>query len=359
MQCRLAEHCRPTVAARRVAGLLAAAGRGCRAQRHRLHDPGPHAVDSAERQASRVVEERFRIVFNNAAMAIAIADTAGTLLDANPGLASMIGVPIDTLRGTSIYRFAHPDYHDDIRTLIFGTVVAARAGTAKLEQRFIRADGSSGWASFAITYVEGSAGQADYLLAVGADVTEQRRLQEELHRQARHDVLTGLPNRRHLLERIEALTATSADRDRVGVCFVDLDGFKQINDRYGHAIGDQLLVAVATRLRDSLPVGKGMIARIGGDEFVVLVAPPADELRVTAIADRLLSALAAPIVIGEYELRMSASIGAVTTVAEAPAAALLEAADRALYHAKTRGKGQWVLRVLDVSSRPNWRRASV
>ncbi|MGW4126154.1 diguanylate cyclase domain-containing protein [Nocardia sp. NPDC004711] len=307
--------------------------------------PEPEQVP--EREASRVGEERFRIIFDNAAIAIAIADTAGTVLDANPGLAGMIGVPVEALRGTSVFRFAHPDDHDEIRTLISGTLIAAREGTAKLEQRFIRNDGSTGWASIAITYVKGSNGQADHLLAVGEDVTEKHRLQAELHRQARHDVLTGLPNRRHLLERIETLTATAADRDRVGLCFVDLDGFKQINDRYGHGIGDQLLIAVATRLRDSLPADKGMIARIGGDEFVVLVPPPADDLRVTAVADRLLSALATPIVIGEYELRMSASIGAVTTVADTPAAALLDAADRALYHAKTRGKDQWVLRVLD------------
>ncbi|MGW4124146.1 diguanylate cyclase domain-containing protein [Nocardia sp. NPDC004711] len=300
-----------------------------------------------EQQASRAGEERFRIVFDNAAIAIAIADTTGTVLDANPGLAAMIGVPVETLRGTSVFRFAHPDDRDEIRTLIFGTLVAAREGTTKLEKRFIRTNGSTGWASFAITYVKGSNGQADYLLAVGQDVTEQHRLQAELHRQARHDMLTGLPNRRHLLEQIEELTATATDSHRVGLCFVDLDGFKQINDRHGHGIGDQLLIAVATRLRDSLPDDQDTIARIGGDEFVVLVAPPADEPRVTAIADRLLSALATPIIIGEHELRISASIGAVTTTAHTPATALLDAADRALYHAKTSGKDQWVLRVLD------------
>ncbi|MBY8861104.1 sensor domain-containing diguanylate cyclase [Nocardia sp. CA2R105] len=338
------------VAAHRVAGLLAAVLRGYQAPPHPMRDPWPHAVDTAQRQASRAGDERFRIVFDNAAIAIAIADTAGTLLDVNPGLAAMIGVPAEELRGTSVYRFAHPDARGEICTLVFDTLVPAREGTVKLEQQFARTDGSTGWAAFAITYVKGSAGQADYLLAVGEDVTERHHLHAELHQQVRHDVLTGLPNRRHFLERLETLTATATDHDRIGLCFVDLDGFKQINDRYGHGIGDRVLAAAATRLRDSLPTGQDMIARIGGDEFVVLVAPPAQDLRVTAVADRLLSALSTPIVIDEYELQISASIGAVTTPADTPAAALLDAADRALYRAKAKGKDQWVLRALDTGA---------
>ncbi|WP_051194551.1 sensor domain-containing diguanylate cyclase [Nocardia jiangxiensis] len=310
----------------------------------------PHAVDTAQRQSSRAGDERFRIVFDNAAIAIAIADTAGTLLEVNPGLAAMIGVSAEELRGTSVYRFAHPDARGEICTLVFDTLVPAREGTVKLEQQFARTDGSTGWAAFAITYVKGSADQADYLLAVGEDVTDRHQLHAELHRQVRHDVLTGLPNRRHFLEQLETLTATATDHDRIGLCFVDLDGFKQINDRYGHGIGDRVLAAAATRMRDSLPAGQDMIARIGGDEFVVLLAPPAQDLRVTAVADRLLSALSTPIVIGEYELQVSASIGAVTTPADTPAAALVDAADRALYRAKARGKDQWVLRALDTGA---------
>ncbi|WP_433678709.1 diguanylate cyclase domain-containing protein [Nocardia sp. CA-119907] len=308
---------------------------------------GRQAVDHAQRQACHAGEERFRIVFDNAAIAIAIADTAGILLDTNPGLAGMVGAPVEALRGTSVLRLAHPEDRAEIHTLIAGTLVAARGGTVKLERRFVRADASTGWASLAITYVKGAAGRADYLLAVGEDVTERRRLQAELRWQARHDGLTGLPNRRHLLERNHALTATAADHDRVGLCFVDLDGFKQINDRHGHRIGDQVLLAVATRLRESLPADDAIIARVGGDEFIVLVWPPADEPRITAVADRLISALATPITAGEHQPRISASIGAVTTSADTPATDLLDAADRAPYHAKTSRKDQWVLHTPD------------
>ena len=335
---------------RRVAALLAAEIRDYRAQRHSPRNPWPHAGRATRQQASRAGEERFRIVFDNAAIAIAIADTTGTLLDVNPGLAAMIGVRAEELRGTSVYRFAHPDAYGEICALVFDTLVPAREGTVKFEQRFHRTDGSTGWASFAVTYVRGSAGRADYLLAVGEDVTERHQLHAELHRQVRHDVLTGLPNRRHFLERLETIAASVTDHARIGLCFVDLDAFKQINDRYGHGIGDRVLAVAAARLRDSLPAGQDMIARIGGDEFVVLLAPPAQDFRITAVADRLLAALSAPIVIGEYELQVSASIGAVTTPADTPAAALLDAADRALYRAKSRGKDQWVLRALDTAA---------
>ncbi|MET8800220.1 sensor domain-containing diguanylate cyclase [Nocardia sp. NPDC004568] len=292
-------------------------------------------------------DELFRFVFDNAAVALAIGDTEGTLLYANHSLADMIGIPVDRLRGISVYQFAHPDDQDEINTVVFDTLVRAREGVVKLERRLIRTDGSAGWLAFTITYVRGHGGQPDYLLAVGEDVTERHRLQEELHRQARQDSLTGLPNRRCLLERIDTLAAAGGD-DRAGLCFLDLDSFKEVNDRYGHGIGDQVLRTVADRLRDSVSGHDCMIARIGGDEFVALLSPSTDSRTVTEVAEQMLLALSIPIAIGQHRLRVSASIGAVLTrLRNTGATALLDAADRELYHAKTRGKDQWALRLLD------------
>lgn len=167
----------------------------------------------------------------------------------------------------------------------------------------------------------------------------------ELHHQARHDPLTGLPNRRHLLERIDAAIA-AAGEDDIGLCFADLDHFKEVNDRFGHGTGDQVLAVVADRLRDSVRGSDCMIARIGGDEFVALIPPPADDARIRTIANLLLTALAEPIVVAGHPLRLSASIGAVlTAVAGAHAEALLDAADTGLYEAKSTGKGRWILSI--------------
>ncbi|MFG3614918.1 diguanylate cyclase domain-containing protein [Nocardia sp. NPDC047654] len=339
----LAEHRGAPETGRRLAALLAAVGQGYEAQ--------ARAHEEAVREARRSDDARFRVVFDNAAIAIAIGDTDGTLLDVNRGLAEMIGVPAEALRGVSVYDFAHPSDREGIRTLVYEKLVPAGQGTVRLEQRIRRADDSYGWASFAITFVKGVEGQSDYLLAVGEDVTEQHRMREELHRQARHDPLTGLPNRRHLIERIDAMIADARNGDRAGLCFVDIDRFKHINDRYGHGTGDQILTAVAGRLQDSVRESGCLVARIGGDEFVALIPPPASDHRVATVANSLLEALVDPITAGDRRLRMSISIGAVVTaVAGADAESLLDAADTGLYRAKADGKGRWVLHILDTDT---------
>jgi diguanylate cyclase (GGDEF)-like protein/PAS domain S-box-containing protein len=339
----LAEHRAAPETGRRLAALLAAVGQGYEAQ--------ARAHEDAVREARRSDDARFRVVFDNAAIAIAIGDTDGTLLDVNRGLAEMIGVPAEALRGVSVYDFAHPSDREGIRTLVYEKLVPAGQGTVRLEQRIRRADDSYGWASFAITFVKGVDGQSDYLLAVGEDVTEQHRMREELHRQARHDPLTGLPNRRHLIERIDAMIAGARNGDRAGLCFVDIDRFKHINDRYGHGTGDQILTAVAGRLQDSVRESGCLVARIGGDEFVALIPPPASDHRVATVANSLLEALVDPITAGDRRLRMSISIGAVVTaVAGADAESLLDAADTGLYRAKADGKGRWVLHILDTDT---------
>ncbi|MEU7629082.1 diguanylate cyclase [Nocardia sp. NPDC049220] len=332
----------------RLAALLAAVGQGYAAQSRR---PRPEQRPAEDTASGLTTDQRFRVVFDNAGIAIAIGDTDGTLLDVNRGLAEMIGVPIETLRGVSVYDFAHPNDREGIRTLVYDKLVPAGEGTVKLEQRMRRSDGSYGWASFAITFVKGVDGQGNYLLAVGEDVTEQHRMREELHRQARHDPLTGLPNRRHLIERIDTMIADARAGDRAGLCFVDIDRFKNVNDRYGHGTGDQILTAVAARLQESVRGTGCLIARIGGDEFVGLVPPPASDHRVATVANSLLEALIDPITVGDRRLQMSISIGAVvTTVAGADAESLLDAADTGLYRAKADGKGRWVLHILDTDS---------
>ncbi|WP_406238856.1 diguanylate cyclase domain-containing protein [Nocardia sp. NBC_01009] len=335
-------------AGQRLVGLLAALGQGHQQELDRARDVGSSPLERGFDRADRDERDaRFRILFENTTIAIAIGDTDGKLLEANRGLADMIGVPVDALRGISVYDFAHPDDQDDIRTLLYEKLVPAGEGTVSLDRRLVRADGSVGWMSFAISYVKGNGGQPDYLLAIGADVTEQHRLEDELRRQARHDPLTGLPNRRYLLERIDELITTAADGDRAGLCFADLDHFKNVNDRFGHGTGDKVLTAVAARLNDGLSEHDCLVSRLGGDEFVVLVPPPATAAQITVISEKLLSVFSDPITIDGQQLQVAASIGAVVTpIVGANAESLLDAADASLYYAKTSGKGHWVLHTL-------------
>ncbi len=345
---RMADYSQRFDAHARLAGLLTALGQGH--QREMDHARRVRRNFSGETIGRSDLDEqvrRFRILYDNTAMAIALADTGGKLLEANRGLADIIGVPVESLLGMSVYDFADPDDRDDFRDLLYERLVPDGGGTVLLDRKLTRADGSVRWMSFAISYVKVSGGYPDYLLTVGVDVTKQHLLEEELRRQARHDALTGLPNRRYLLERMEELVDDALEDHRAGLCFVDLDHFKIINDRYGHAVGDRVLVAVALRLRDRLR-GRGcFVSRLSGDEFVVLVPPPATVERIADIADRLLSVFSEPIILDGYRLDVSASIGAVVTPVGADPEALLDAADASLYDVKANGKGHWVVHNLE------------
>ncbi|MEV6595488.1 EAL domain-containing protein [Actinoplanes sp. NPDC051346] len=173
------------------------------------------------------------------------------------------------------------------------------------------------------------------------DVTERRQLERELTHQAFHDALTGLANRVLFADRLQhALARGARDGSVVGVLFIDLDDFKIVNDTLGHAVGDQLLVAVAERISGALRADD-TAARLGGDEFAALVENVQDPGAVEETATRILAALARPIVVDGEPLQAVASIGITTTPEADNADELLRQADLALYVAKGAGKNQW------------------
>jgi diguanylate cyclase (GGDEF)-like protein/PAS domain S-box-containing protein len=173
------------------------------------------------------------------------------------------------------------------------------------------------------------------------DVTERRQLERELTHQAFHDSLTGLANRVLYADRLgHALARAARDGSVVGVLFIDLDDFKIVNDTLGHAVGDQLLVAVAERISGALRADD-TAARLGGDEFAALIENVQHPDAVEETAERILEALAAPFMIDGEALHAVASIGITTTPEADNADELLRQADLALYVAKGAGKGQW------------------
>jgi diguanylate cyclase (GGDEF)-like protein len=172
------------------------------------------------------------------------------------------------------------------------------------------------------------------------DVAKRRALESQLSYQAFHDPLTGLANRRRFVDRADAALAA---RQRVGslaALFVDLDDFKTVNDSLGHAAGDELLVAVAARIRDGLR-STDVAARLGGDEFGVLLLDIPEPAYATTVAERLLAAMGAPLTVAGVPVEVNASIGvAVDTEAMHGVDALLSDADVAMYQAKALGKGR-------------------
>ena len=290
--------------------------------------------DVSEReQQSRALDQarrRFHQAFQSAPTGMALVRLDdGRIVDANQSLGEMLRRDTNELVGCTLREFTHPD---DVRAaqphrarLELGIVDSFR-----IDQRYRRRDGEFIWARTRVSTTEDDG----VLLAIThiEDVTEQRRAAEQLRYAARHDELTGLPNRAYLMHILEDRLAT-AEIDAVVVLFVDLDQFKVVNDSLGHEVGDELIQIVSDRLRSALRE-EDVLARFGGDEFiVVLTGEPVD------VADRLRRAVRPPVVIAGHELFVTASIGYSSNHQSGMSPNdLLRDADAAMYRAKARGR---------------------
>jgi diguanylate cyclase (GGDEF)-like protein/PAS domain S-box-containing protein len=218
---------------------------------------------------------------------------------------------------------------------------SGRSGALESEHRLASADGSYRWVHCRALAIPGTPLPATRLVGSITDITERRDLEQQLRHQALHDPLTGLPNRALVLDRAERMLA-SAKRTHgsVSLLFIDLDNFKEINDGFGHATGDELLAAVASRLsrvtRDADTVG-----RLGGDEFVVLVENGTLSDASELLAERVQAVLHPAVKLDGREYLVSASIG-IATASEGSAENLLQEADLAMYKAKSSGKNRCV-----------------
>ncbi|HKN99826.1 MAG TPA: EAL domain-containing protein, partial [Pseudonocardiaceae bacterium] len=302
----------------------------------------------AEAEAAlRASEAKFRAMFADAAIGIGIADRTGRVVEANSALLRMTGMTRPAVLASNVRDYVHPDDLADGLWDSFEHVCRGELDHYQVEKRLCRPDGGWVWAHVTCSLVRGDDGSPQFVVAVMEDVTERHALSERLRYQATHDPLTGLPNRSLFLDRLARVFAAGNDGGaaaggRVGMCYLDLDGFKVINDSLGHAVGDRLLVSVARRLDEAI-AGRGrLIARMGGDEFVVLVEGTTGTEDVVAIARTVLDALRAPVRIGGHELTVTASIGVVERpLAGTTSADLVRDADITQYWAKADGKGRW------------------
>ncbi|MDC0602684.1 EAL domain-containing protein [Aliiglaciecola sp.] len=185
-------------------------------------------------------------------------------------------------------------------------------------------------------------GEIDYLLMIMSDISEQKEAESELRRLANYDGLTDLPNRTLLLDRIKhGIDHAARHRSKMGVFFIDLDRFKQVNDSLGHKAGDELLKVVAQRLTNLLRQDD-TVARLGGDEFVVMVEEVKHPDRLSVLAQQLIDVLEAPIQLGNQTVSVSSSIGiAIYPGDAATSEELLRNADLAMYHAKEQGRSNF------------------
>ncbi|MEO6700938.1 MAG: EAL domain-containing protein [Jatrophihabitantaceae bacterium] len=287
-----------------------------------------------EQRSRAVGEQRLAALIRNAADVVAVCEADSRVLFVTPSARSVLGHEVDELVGSRLTELVHPADLD----LCLHLLTSAGIGEEhRFALRLRHADGR-------LLHVEGTLSNLLGDEAVGAlvltlrDVSERRELEDRLTFQAFHDSLTGMANRQLFSDRLEhALIRRSGLTSPLVVLFCDLDDFKEVNDSYGHGLGDQVLVEVSARLRSVIRAGD-TAARLGGDEFAILL--DAADLDISReLAERLQAALAPPVRIGDHEISVHASIGlAQATPGETTAEEVLRNADVAMYLAKENGK---------------------
>jgi diguanylate cyclase (GGDEF)-like protein/PAS domain S-box-containing protein len=287
-------------------------------------------------------ENHFRSLVQGSSDVIMIAAPNGILRYVSPAAAGVYGRSAEELVGTELASLIHPEdlgcvVHEVRRFLVAGP---QEEPTTRIECRFRSGDG--GWLNVESTINRHHGG----LIFNSRDVTERVRLQAQLQHNAEHDPLTDLPNRALFTKRVQQALSGRRSTDRgTAVLFIDLDGFKAVNDTIGHQAGDELLVQAARRLQDAVRQGD-TASRLGGDEFAALIVGDgtrdrtAREGNILELADRLRVTLSQPYVIDGNDVRVAASIGVAFAEPGLGAGELLRNADLAMYRAKAAGKGR-------------------
>lgn len=307
-------------------------------------------VDAAIQRArlykeARESEQRYRTVVESVQEVIFQTDRDGRWTFLNPAWTELTGIPVETCLGKSSLEFVHPDDREDSASSMCALLANGRA-ECRRHRRFVTSTGDYRICEVRARALLDSTGSVAGLLGTLADVTDRFRAEEALRESqeryrhlALHDPLTGLANRTYLMERLETAVAQAARESRgIAVLFIDLDGFKLVNDTLGHDMGDQLLVSVAGRLARVVRA-EDTVARLGGDEFAVVLHHVEHVDDVAVIARRLIDVIQEPHLIGSQEIRVGASVGVAhgwngrLTPSE-----LLRNADIALYEAKGSGR---------------------
>jgi diguanylate cyclase (GGDEF)-like protein/PAS domain S-box-containing protein len=288
--------------------------------------------------AVRQNEARFRSLVQHSSDVIIVTRSNGTMRFVSPSANRVFGYDPSEMVGRPIATLLHPDDRDRAATL-FEHAGRTPGVTGPVEWRFRQLDGSWLSAEILATNLTGDPTVRGIVLNT-RDVSERKRLEEQLTHQAFHDPLTGLANRALFRDRVShALALAQRQSNPITVLFMDLDDFKRVNDSLGHAEGDRLLIAAAERFL-SCARAADTVARLGGDEFAILLEHSAGPEGRGELLERLATAMSHPFTLSGNQVQVSASIGVATAGAGDSADDLLRNADVAMYAAKRRGKGR-------------------
>ncbi len=290
-------------------------------------------------EASPVLrDDRYRRLIERSNDLILTLDLGGIVTAANPAAQRILGSSPEQIVGTNIMEYVAPGELERAGA-IFEQIAAGGEFVCE-EVEHVAKDGRPVFLEVSAFPIELD-GQLVGIEGIARDVTERRALQDALTYQSLHDLLTGLPNRILFGDRLaHALALSERDSSRVALMLFDLDNFKLVNDSLGHGVGDEVLVAVASRLDRELRESESVL-RLGGDEFAVIVEDVKSESELAALASRILSALTGPLAVDDRVGQITASLGIALSQPGDDPASLLRNADTAMYQAKAEHPGQF------------------
>lgn len=301
------------------------------------------ATDVTEQKAAEQwlaeSEERFRLAFDTAPMGMFMFENSGRITRCNRAMAALLGRSIAEVLETTVAALGRNE--SDSASVGLG-VLLTLSDDQKFEAEFAfqRPDGGTVWGAVSASVIA-PLGSIPYGICLVEDITSRKLAEAELQHLALHDRLTGLANRALFIDRVEQALANAGQDDsrRVGLIFLDLDGFKAVNDTWGHAQGDDVLEVIARRINGSIR-SSDTAARLGGDEFAVLCPDVSEVADVQRVADRIRNALHQPvgIAVGGVYNQLSVSGGVAISQPGCTAQGLLQKADALMYQAKRSGK---------------------
>ncbi len=301
-------------------------------------------------EALRQSEEKYRSILENIQEAYFEVDLVGNFTFFNDSLCRMTGCSREELRGTSYKIFSDEENSKKV-FLAFNKIFKTGKPTEGFDWRISRRDGTKRYIEASVSLQKDSSGKPIGFKGVIRDITERKRIEQELNYMATHDALTGLPNRLMFSQLLsQAIQSAKRNKRQLAVFFIDLDRFKIINDTLGHEAGDLLLQEIAKRFRQGLRA-VDVVGRLGGDEFVILIEEFNDSTQVAKVAHKILSAAMKPMVIMGEECRVTASIGISTYPHDAQdEQTLMKNADIAMYFAKEEGKNNYQFYSKDIKT---------
>lgn len=302
----------------------------------------PLILNINERKAS---EDRMRLaanVFTHAREGILITDAHGTIIEVNDTFSRITGYSRNEVLGKNPRILQSGRQAPEFYVEMWQAISQNCYWTGEMWNR--RKNGEVYAEMLTISAVYDANQNMQNYVALFTDITSMKEHQRELEHIAHYDALTDLPNRILLSDRLkQAMVQTQRRNQSLAVLFIDLDGFKAVNDLHGHKVGDELLITVSHRMRDALREGD-TLARIGGDEFVAILVDLNQPQECEPFLERVLQAAAMPVVVGDAILHVSASIGvAIYPQENADADLLLRHADQAMYKAKQTGRNKYYL----------------